>query len=121
MPSRNNNSELDLRSEEVRDIVDRMPTGWGTKVVVVLSVLISLITLISFAIKYPDTIDGEVTLTSDVAPIRLVSMVSGRLHLLKQPGTELQPEDVIAYIESGVDYNSILYLDSLLHWVGHNR
>lgn len=115
-PSHNNNSSPDVRSEEIRDIVDRMPTGWGLKVVVVLSILIALLTVISFAIKYPDTVDGVVTLTSEVAPIRLVSMVSGRLHLLKQPGTELQPEDVIAYIESGVDYNSILYLDSLLHW-----
>lgn len=114
-PSHNNTPIPDLRSEEVRDIVDRMPTGWGVKVVVVLSILIVLLTGISFAIKYPDTVDGEITLTSEVAPIRLVSTVSGRLHLLKQPGAELQAEDVIAYIESGVDYNSVVYLDSLLH------
>lgn len=114
MPFRNNNSKLDLRSEEVRDIVDRMPTGWGTKVVMVLSVLLSLLTLISFVIKYPDTIDGEVTLTSDVAPVRLVSVATGHLHLLKLAGAVLQDKDVIAYIESGVDYNDVLYLDSLL-------
>lgn len=105
---------LERRSEEVQDIIDRMPTGWTSLVVLVLSILLAILTVISFLISYPDTVDGEITLTSELAPVRLVAQTSGRLHLLKQPNEDLQVGEVIAYMESGVDYNSILYLDSLL-------
>lgn len=107
-------NESERRSEQVQDIIDRMPTGWTTLVVIVLSVLITTLAVISFLVSYPDTVDGEVTLTSELAPIRLVSQTSGRLHLLKQPNEAVHVGDVVAYMESGVDYSSIRYLDSLL-------
>lgn len=106
--------EIERRSEQVQDIIDRMPTGWTKLVVLVVSILITTLTTISFLVSYPDTVDGEVILTSELAPVRLVAQTSGRLHLLKQPNDALQPGEVIAYIESGVDYSSICYLDSLL-------
>lgn len=103
------------RSEEVQDIVDRMPTGWSRLVTIIVICLIGILTVVSFVVSYPDTVDGEITLTAEVAPTRLVASTSGRLHLLRQPGDTLREKDVIGYIESGVDYSAILYLDSLLH------
>lgn len=105
---------IESRSEQVQDIIDRMPTGWTSLVVLVVSILIAILTIISFLVSYPDTVDGEITLTSELAPIRLVAQTTGRLHLLKQPEATLEIGEVIGYIESGVDYRSILYLDSLL-------
>lgn len=105
---------IERRSEQVQDIIDRMPTGWTSLVSLVLCILIAILTGISFLVSYPDTIDGEVRLTSELAPVRLVAQTSGRLHLLKRPNEALVAGEVVAYIESGVDYSSILYLDSLL-------
>lgn len=102
------------RSEEVQDIIDRMPTGWTRCVTAVVLLLLSVLFSISFFVSYPDTVDGEITITSDVAPTRIVSLASGRLHLLQKVGAMLKQGDVIGYIESGVDYSSINYLEHIL-------
>ena len=110
-------ADIDLqtsRSEEVQDIIDRMPTGWTYRVGLVVISLLSVLLGISFLVSYPDTVDGEVTLTSSVAPVRLVASTSGRLHLLQSVGTKLVQGDVIGYIESGLDYSSFLYLEQVL-------
>ena len=65
-------------SEEVQDIIDRMPTGWVGYVTILTGVFISVMLALSFIIKYPDTVYGEIIITSDKAPIRLISANSGR-------------------------------------------
>lgn len=39
--------------------------------------------LLGFRIKYPDTVDGEVSVTAVTAPVRLVANTSGRMILLQ--------------------------------------
>lgn len=109
-----NNSPVNSRSEEVQDIIDRMPTGWTFGVVGVCFVLIALLIGFSFAISYPDTVDGEITVTAEKAPVRLVAVVGGRLHLLRQAGDSLHIGDVIGYIDTGVDYASFRQLEESL-------
>lgn len=102
------------RNEEVQAIIDRMPTQWTRYVSALTGILIGGILLLGFLIKYPDTVDGQISLTSRQAPVRLVANYNGKLHLLKENGCQLSKGEVIAYIESGADYHDILYLDSLL-------
>lgn len=106
--------DSNIKSEEVQSIIDRMPTKWAKYVSVITTVLIAAVILSGFIIRYPDTVDGQISVTARVAPVRLVANTSGRLHLLKQNKTLLQAGDVIAYIESGANYKDILLLDSLL-------
>ena len=103
-----------LKSEEVQAIIDRMPTQWAKYVALITGVLISLIMVAGFIIRYPDTVDGQISVTANIAPVRLVANTSGRLHLLEASKSILREGDVIAYIESGTDYRDILLLDSLL-------
>lgn len=102
------------RSEEVQDIIDRMPTGWTHRVALIVISLLLILLGISILVSYPDTIDGEVRITSHVAPVRLVALASGRLHLLRNVGSELKRGEVIGYIESGLDYSSFRYLEQVL-------
>lgn len=102
------------RSEEVQDIIDRMPTRWTLWTVMVITILVSVMLFLSFVIEYPDTVDGEISLTGQTAPVRLVAGTTGRMHLLLERGATVHPGSIIAYIENGVDYNSYLYLESLL-------
>ncbi|MDR0688613.1 MAG: HlyD family secretion protein, partial [Prevotellaceae bacterium] len=67
-----------------------------------------------FLIKYPDTVDGEISVTASAAPVRLVANTSGRIYLLRPNKSMLNVGEVIAYIESGADFTHILLLDSLL-------
>ena len=111
------------RSEEVQAIIDRMPTQWAKYVSLITGILISLIILSGFIINYPDTVDGQISVTAKIATVRLVSNTSGRLHLLKQNKDNLREGDVVAYLESGANYKDILLLDYLLkHFVlGNNN
>ena len=75
-------TELEQRSEEIQVIIDRMPTYWTKWVALCVSVLMGVVILLGFLIKYPDTVDGEITVTASNAPIRLVSKDNGRIILL---------------------------------------
>jgi len=102
------------KSEEIQAIIDRMPTEWAKYVAMITAILISLIILSGFIISYPDTVDGQISVTAKIAPVRLVANTSGRIRLLKENKNMLREGDVVAYLESGADYRDILLLDSLL-------
>lgn len=102
------------RSEEVQDIIDRMPTRWTAWVVLIISVLIAVLSILSFLIKYPDTVSGQISVSASKAPVRLVANSNGRLHLLKQNRSKVAKGDVIGYIESGADYDDVCRMSELL-------
>ena len=104
-------------SEEVRDIVDRMPTRWGMWTALITFILIGVVVILGFVIKYPDTVLGEITVTSESAPVRLSAQSSGRLRLVRRNGENLKKGDYVAYMESGVDYPDFLWLDRFLDTV----
>lgn len=102
------------RSEEVQAIIDRMPTYWVKWVVFLVSVLMGIIVLLGFLIQYPDTVDGQISVTANHAPVRLVANSNGRIILLKRNKDQLRKGDVIGYIENGANYKHLLMLDSML-------
>ena len=103
----------DKRSEEVADIIDRMPTGWTRLVVAIIMVIVVTMVTLGCVIKYPDTVTGQISITGEIAPVRLISSATGRLHLLTDNNTEVREGTCIGYIESGAVYKDILRLDSL--------
>lgn len=105
---------MPTRSEEVQDIIERMPTRWCAWVALIVSILMSMLIGLSFLISYPDTVDGEVSITGAKAPLRLVSRSNGRLHLLKEPNQTISQNATIAYIESGASYNDVQLLKAYL-------
>ncbi len=102
------------RSEEVQAIIDRMPTNGATWVAVIIAILIGVVLLLGFIIKYPDTVDGQISITARYAPVRLVANSTGKMHLLITDKSQVAEGDVIGYIESGVNYDDVLRIDSLL-------
>ena len=105
---------MPTRSEEVQDIIERMPTRWCAWVALIVSILMSMLIGLSFLISYPDTVDGEVSITGAKAPLRLVSRSNGRLRLLKEPNQTISQNATIAYIESGASYNDVQLLKAYL-------
>ena len=75
----------------------------------------SVILLLGFLIRYPDTVDGQISVTATTAPVRLVANSNGRIRLLKTNKSQLQKGDVISYLESGADYKHILWVDTALN------
>lgn len=102
------------KTEEVQAIIDRMPTYWVKWVSLSIGALMGVIVLLSFLIEYPDTVDGQISVTATSAPVRLVANTNGRIILLQENKAQLRVGDIIGYIENGANYRHILLLDSLL-------
>lgn len=109
------NEQINARSEEVQDIVERMPTHWVGWLALCIGILICLIVLLGFFIRYSDTVDGNVSVTASAAPVRLVSHSTGRLLLLKQNHSKVKKGEIIAFIDNGADYRHILFVEQLLN------
>lgn len=89
--------EAAQRSEEVQTIIDRMPTRGATYAIVLTMLLVATTLALGFIIKYPDTVDGQISITSHLAPIRLVANTSGKLHLLYENKVLVNEGQIIAY------------------------
>ena len=59
-------------------------------------------------IKYPDTIDGEITINSTNTPVRLVATTNGQMTLLAKPSQSVQKGEIIAVIKNPAELNDIL-------------
>lgn len=105
------------KSEEVQSIIDRMPTHWVKWVALCVGILMGLITLLGFLIQYPDTVDGQISVTGSIAPVRLVANINGRIYLLAPNRSIVNKGSVISYIESGANYRHILSVETLLQEV----
>lgn len=103
------------KSEEVQAIIDRMPTYWVKYVALSVGALMGIIILLGFLIQYPDTVDGQISVTATTAPVHLVANANGRINLLQSNKNKLKKGSVISYIESGANYKHILLVDSLLN------
>ena len=107
------NNDLDHRSEEVTDIIERMPTGWTRIVVTIIMIIVIVMVSLGFIIKYPDTVMGQITITGEQAPVRLISSASGRLQLLVENNSKVEVGTCLGYLETGAAYEDVLRLDTI--------
>lgn len=100
--------DIKLRSEDVQEILTRMPSWtirWG--ITVIFGILLILL-LISWMIKYPDTIQGEIMVTSQSPPIRLVNKTAGTLEsVLVKDGDLVEKGDALARFENSINQEDI--------------
>lgn len=89
------------RTDEVQEIIDRMPTKFGRLITYIVVFIFVLLLFFGWIIRYPDVVTGQITVNTNVAPIKLVAMSSGKLKLkIIKSQTVVKEGDVIAYIEN---------------------
>lgn len=107
-------SRTQLRSEEVQEIISQIPGGllrWGISLIFILFIV--LLTS-SWFIRYPDVINASMVVTTNPAPITLVSRASGKIHLLKKPNEAVRKYDIVATIQTNARYEDILRLERII-------
>ena len=103
------------RTEEIQDIIERMPQNSGRIVLWIIIGLTVLLLLFGWIIKYPEVSVGSITISANISPVKLVSKTSGKLILLNHRTNEIVKEgEIFALIESSADLRDILTIDSLL-------
>jgi multidrug efflux pump subunit AcrA (membrane-fusion protein) len=98
------------RSEELQEILGRMPSWlirWGT--IVVFGILIIIITTFCL-IKYPDTLPGNIVVTCENPPAKLIARSSGRIKLLFKDNAHVEKDDYVAIIENPSSTEEVLIL-----------
>jgi multidrug resistance efflux pump len=109
------NDTFELRSEEVQDILTKVPhwmIRWGT--VLIFAILLMLF-FVSWFVKYPDVVTSEITITTNIPPEKIVSKSSGRIEviLVKNKGV-VSKNTTLAIIENTANYKDVFLLKSIL-------
>jgi HlyD family secretion protein len=113
-----NNKAMEIRSEEIDEILGRQPNRlirWG---IANIFIVITVILIGSYFYKYPDIIVAPVTITTENMPVNLIAKTNGKIsHLFVKDKQTVTKEAVLAIIENPADFNDIqklkLKLDAL--------
>ena len=107
--------EIELRSEEVQEILTRVPhwmIRWGS--VVVLIIVLSLF-FVSWLVKYPDVITTQIVITTNTPPEKLVAKVSGKIEaILVNDKATVYENTPLAVIENSANYKDVFLLKSMV-------
>jgi len=74
--------DIELRSEDVQDVMGQVPPAilrWG---ITVIALVVLLLLVGCFIFKYPDTLTGKATLTTEVPPANILARASGKIDKL---------------------------------------
>ncbi|MEB3380278.1 HlyD family efflux transporter periplasmic adaptor subunit [Flavobacterium psychrophilum] len=109
------NTEIELRSEEVQEILTRVPhwmIRWGS--VVVLLILLSLF-FMSWLVKYPDVITTQIVITTNIPPEKLVAKVPGKIEaILVIDKATILKNTPLAVIENSANFKDVFLLKSIV-------
>nr|WP_317631502.1 HlyD family efflux transporter periplasmic adaptor subunit [uncultured Flavobacterium sp.] len=109
-----NHNQIKLRSEEVQDILTKIPhwiIRWGSLVVLV---ILLLLFLVSWMVKYPDIITTEITITTQIPPEKLIAKTSGKINAIFIDDKAIVNENTpLAVIENAANYKDVFLLKAI--------
>ncbi len=117
LPKKKNieNQDIQLRSEEVQEILSFVPNWmirWGNTLIFIL--ILGLL-LISWFIKYPDSIVTEIVVTTSVPPEKIYAKSTGQLDvILVNDNERVTKEKILSIIENSANYQDVLHLKNVI-------
>lgn len=108
-------NELNLRSEEIQDIMHRTPSWivrWGISSIFI---LILLGIFLTYLVEYPEIIKGPANITTVNAPVKIVSQSSGNItKLYVNEGDFVKAGTVLGEIENPTSAAALEYLSKYI-------
>jgi hypothetical protein len=112
MPSEN---KIELRSEEVQEILTRIPNWmirWGT---IVVSTVIFMLLFATWFIKYPDIVSAPIVITTNIPPEKVIAKTTGKIEtILVQDKAMVFENTPLAIIQNTANYPDVFLLKKLL-------
>ena len=110
----NQENKPELRSEEVNDILGRVP-GWITRNgIIVLLLVVALIILGSWVFRFPDVKKAAITVTSIQPPADIKARADGKIEeLFVEDNAMVEEGTVLAMIENPSDFEDVLALSAI--------
>lgn len=114
-------NDIELRSEEVQDLLTRVPhwmIRWGNIVILVVFIILMLFTYI---IKYPDVLSTQIVLTTQNPPEKIVARTSGKIaKILVDDRAVIEEKKPLAIIENTADYKAVFKLKECIDTLSTN-
>ncbi len=117
MPENKNDiqEDIELRSEEVQEILSFVPNWmirWGNALILVLIVGLLFIT---WFVKYPDALAAEIVVTTSIPPEKLYAKRGGQLDaILVNDNEDVSKDKVLAILENSANYRDVLLLKNII-------
>jgi hypothetical protein len=103
------------RTEEVADIIEKMPTRFGYIVGGIVICIVTSLFYFGWIVRYPELLPGEISINAENANVDLVANATGKLRLLNAvPGLPVKTGEVIAEIRNPANCKDIMKIDSLM-------
>lgn len=112
MPSEN---RIELRSEEVQEILTRIPNWmicWGT---IVVSTVIFMLLFATWFVKYPDIVSAPIVITTNIPPEKVIAKTTGKIEIILVQDKVIVSENTpLAIIQNSANYQDVFLLKKLL-------
>ncbi len=112
MPQENQN--IEIRSEEVQEILSHVPNWmirWGNTL---FFGLILMLLFITWFVKYPDVISTQVMVTTSFPPEKIYAKSTGQFEIfLTNDEKTVSKDEILAVIENSASYKDVLLLKSI--------
>jgi HlyD family secretion protein len=105
------NANIELRSEEVQEVLGTIPPWilrWG---ITTLFVIVLVLLIGSWFFKYPDTISATMTLTGEMPPAGIIAKTNGRIkELYVEDKQQVKKNEFLAVLENPASTSDMLLL-----------
>ncbi|PVV54769.1 HlyD family secretion protein [Chryseobacterium sp. HMWF035] len=106
---------IELRSESVQDILTQPPhwmIRWGNTIIFLILVLILMM---SYVIKYPEFVPAPIVVTSQNPPEKLQATINSKIEkIFIKNHQEVKKDQVLMIMQSTADYKDVLELKKLM-------
>lgn len=115
--------DIELRSEEVQEVMGKIPSALVRYGILVLAFILLTIFAGSALFSYPDKINTEFTLMIYNPPAYLKSISAGRIEqIYVKNSQEVLKGDYLAVLENSANTEQVLFLDEKLsRWLNNGR
>ncbi len=115
------NNNIELRSEEVQEILEATPIWmirWGN--IVVLSLIVMLL-FISWFVKYPDVIGASAIISTKLPPQKEYAKTNGKIaSILVTDNQQVKSNTALAILENTANYKDVFLLKSIIDTITIN-
>lgn len=113
---------IELRSEQVQDILSYVPHWMIRYGNLLFLILIALFLSLTWFIRYPDIISSEALITTQIPPQKEFAKTTGKIDtLLVENNTNVKANSYLAVLENSANINDILLLKKIIDTIKLNN
>jgi multidrug efflux pump subunit AcrA (membrane-fusion protein) len=112
-----NPTDINLNErQEILQFIGRPPSVFQRFGITAVALLMVVLALLSYFIKYPDVVTAKVVLTTENPPIRVLAKMGGRVaELLVKNNQAVERGQVLCVMENTGNWRDVLKLEAQLH------